>query len=93
MKITADSAKAFAILAGVAVAGFVAWKLYQGADKVADVFVKDLNPLSTENAIYRQFETRDEQGNVTGTLGTDVYDAFHHSDGSFKWPWEENKPF
>lgn len=93
MKLTADNAKALAILAGLAVAGFVAWKLYQGAGKVADVVAKDLNPLSTENAIYRQFETRDDQGNVTGTLGTDVYDAFHHSDGSFKWPWEENKPF
>lgn len=97
MKLTADSAKAIAILAGLAVAAVVAWKLYQGAGKVAslvdDAVTKDLNPFSTENSVYRQFDTRDAQGNVTGSLGTDVYDAFHHSDGSFKWPWEENKGF
>ncbi len=95
MKITADNAKAIAILAGLTVAAIVVYKLYRGADDLAkgakDLITKDLNPLSTENAVYRMFETRDDKGNVTGTLGSDIYDSIHHSDGTFKWPWEDDK--
>lgn len=95
MKITADKAKAFAILAAVAVAGFVAWKVYSAggavADTVKELITQDLNPLSTENAVYRMFEERDASGNVESTLGTRIYDSTHHSDGSFAWPWEEKR--
>lgn len=88
---TSDKAKAIAILAATAAAVFVAWKLYEAASYAKDKITKDFNPLSDENVAYEQFKTRDSKGVVTATLGTEIYDALHHSDGRFKWPWEDDE--
>ena len=93
MKLTADRAKALAILVGVAVAGVVLWRLYsagsEAAGEVVDFVTKTANPLSDENAVYRAFDTRDASGQVVGSLGTNLYDGTHNADGSWRWPWEE----
>lgn len=81
MKITADKAKAFAILAGVAAAGFVAYKIYSGTKKTltaaADVVTHDLNPASDQNIVYRGLNTLTGGDNADSSLGTRIYDFFH----------------
>lgn len=92
MNITADKAKAIAILAGVAVAGFVLYKLVKGGAAVLDAgktFVTEtVNPFSDKNAIYTLGNTYNAQGEVDSTIGTRIYDITHNADGSLKWPWE-----
>lgn len=81
MKLTADKAKAFAILAGVAVAGFLAYKIYSGASKTLEAGAKfvteDINPASDQNLIYRGLNELTGGDNADSSLGTRIYDFFH----------------
>jgi hypothetical protein len=52
MKLTADKAKAIAILAGGAVLLFIAWKAYKAGGAVVDTVTHELNPASPDNIIY-----------------------------------------
>ncbi len=83
MKLTADSAKAVAILAGTAAVLFLAVKLYQGskaaAERVEKVVTEDLNPASDQNLAYKA--TNAVGAAVTGdkdfSLGVWIYEWIH----------------
>lgn len=79
MKLTADSAKAIAILGAAAVVGFVLYKAYSAGAKVlsagADVLTHELNPASDQNLAYRAVNSVVPGENAT--LGTWLYDLFN----------------
>ncbi len=85
--ITADKAKAIAILGGLALAGFVAWKIYKGAgaliDTATDVITTDLNPVSDQNLIYRGVNNVIGCGDGSCSLGTKTYDLVETVKGWF----------
>lgn len=72
-------------LAGVAVAGWVAWKVYKGAGAAADVakqvVTQDLNPASDKNIAYRGVNAAGAAltGNASFSLGSWLYDVMHPS--------------
>lgn len=77
------SATGVLAVAGLAVAGLVAWRLYRGAGDLveagADLVRKDLNPASSENVVNRAISQLG--GFITGdadwTLGDQLYDWTH----------------
>lgn len=70
-------------VAGLAVAGLVAWRAYQAAGDLAqagaDLVRKDLNPASSDNVVNRALEQLGQA--VTGednwTLGGQIFDWTH----------------
>lgn len=85
MKLNTDTAKGIAILAGTGLVLFVAYKLYKGAGDLVDtakkVVTEDLNPASDKNIVYSAFNTTNEKGEVTESLGTRIYNWFHPDEG------------
>lgn len=70
---TFDNAKALVLLGGVAVAGFLAYKLYTTGKTVV---TETLNPASEKNAVNQAVNSvvQDVTGDPTATLGTKIYD-------------------
>lgn len=81
--LTADNAKAVAILAGLAVAGFVAYKLYKGVAVVGEaakeIVTEKLNPVSDKNIAYNGVNSilQTLTGDQNATLGGKIYDWTH----------------
>ena len=77
------------VLAMGAVAAVGIWYTKRQAVEVA----KAINPLDQNNAVNRATHAvYDVFTDGQGTIGTDIYDAIHHEDGSFKWPWQQSRP-
>lgn len=72
--------ESFALLAALAVGGYVLFRVYKGGlnltKQVGEVISNDLNPASDKNLIYRS-ANKTFFGNNKQTLGGSVYDFFH----------------
>lgn len=72
--ISADNAKAIAILTGLAVGGFLAYKVYSRGKKI---ITEDLNPVSDQNVVYLGLNRLTGGNNADSSIGTRIYDFFH----------------
>lgn len=75
------------------IAGYLLLRKGGLVDSAGKLVTEKLNPASDKNIVYSGVNKALSAvtGNETDTLGTSLYGAFHNSDGSFKWPWQENK--
>lgn len=78
------SATAVLALAGLAVAGLVAWRVYstgrQVAELAGDVIARDLNPASADNLVNRAVSNVGASltGDPNWTLGGAIFDLTHN---------------
>ncbi|MFZ6686404.1 hypothetical protein ACO0K0_01505 [Undibacterium sp. SXout11W] len=73
------------ILVGIGIAIVTAWYMKQGASKIVDTAsaaVSAVNPMNPDNVI-NQGATSVYQNTTgsTGSIGSDIYDWFHPSEG------------
>lgn len=93
MKLTFTGVMGIFSVIVLAIAGYLLLRKGGLIDSAGKLVTEKLNPASDKNIVYQGTNKALAAitGNETDTLGTAAYGWFHNSDGSFKWPWQDNK--